>query len=134
MRKRRTKIGRTRPEAKSRDDTPLTQVQLREIERRVKDLKDRTRYLLVSRFSRRFALYYNVSDDTYAMNEPGFGTLFKRRAAAVAVERLLRGHVQVVPCRVDRSGRLIKRSVPPLRTRNLRHRRAPSNKRSQPPL
>ena len=131
MRNKHGKSGRAGPEAKPRDDT-LTQAQLREIKRRVKDLEDRTRYLLVSRLGRRFALYYNVSEDTYAMNEPAFGTLFKRRAAALAVERLLGGHVQVVPCRVDRSGRLIQRSAPPLRSRNLRRRRAPANKRSQP--
>jgi hypothetical protein len=45
--------------------------------------------MLVSEFSRRFILYYNVSDDVYAMNDPGGGTLFKRLEAAQSVKKLL---------------------------------------------
>jgi hypothetical protein len=33
---------------------------MRELDRRMKDLDDRTRYLLVSVFSPRFVLYYQV--------------------------------------------------------------------------
>ena len=50
----------------------------------------------------RFAFYYNVSDDLYAMNDPGGATLFKRRKAAESVKRTLgRGgrEVQIVECR-----------------------------------
>ena len=95
---------------------------MRELDRRVKDLDDRTRYLLVSTFSPRFALYYNVAEDTYAMNEPVYATLFKRRAAALAIKRLLGGGVEIAPCRVDRRGRLVLKSVA-LRGRRQRRTR-----------
>jgi hypothetical protein len=52
--------------------------------------------MLVSEFSRRFILYYNVSSDTYIMNEPSGGTLFKRREAAESVKQLLGQGVSVV--------------------------------------
>ena len=61
-------------------------------------MDDPTRYLLVSEFTPRFKLYYNVTDDVFAMNEPKDGTLFKRRRAAVAVQRLLRPSVRIVRC------------------------------------
>jgi hypothetical protein len=82
------------------------------LDRRIKDLDDRTRYLLVSAFTPRFVLYYNVSEDMYGMNDPAYATLFKRRAAALAVKRLLGGGVQIVPCRVNRRGRLVLSSLP----------------------
>ena len=71
--------------------------------------------LLVSAFTVRTAFYYDVSRDTWGMNDPSLGTLFKRRATATAVQRLLRDGVQVVRCRVDDHDRLIKKSVPPVR-------------------
>ena len=52
--------------------------------------------MLVSEFSRRFILYYNVSSDTYVMNEPSEGTLFKRRAAAESVKKLLGKRISIV--------------------------------------
>ena len=105
------------------DDAPLTTAQMQELDRLAKDSKDRSRYLLMSSFSARFALYYNVSEDTYGMNEPGHATLFKRRGTALAVKRLLGSRVEIVPCRVDRRGRLVLNSVAvqtsrPRRTRN----------------
>jgi hypothetical protein len=81
----------------------------------VRDFEDRTRYLLVSVFTSRMALYYNVSNDTFGMNDPSLGTLFKRRTAAVAIQRLLRTGIQVVKCRADRHDRVVKSSLPPLR-------------------
>jgi hypothetical protein len=45
--------------------------------------------MLVSEFSRRFILYYNVSDDVYAMNDPAEGTLFKRLKTAESVQQSL---------------------------------------------
>jgi hypothetical protein len=84
------------------DDWPLTPAQIREIDRRVADLDNPVRYLLVSRIGTRFAFYYNISDDLYAMNDPGGATLFKRRKAAESVKRTLgrggRG-IQLVECR-----------------------------------
>lgn len=107
-----SKVERTRPA----DDAPLpTPAQVRELKRRLVDLKDRTRFLLVSAFTTRTAFYYDVSQDTWGMNDPSLGTLFKRRATALAVQRLLRDGVQVVRCRVDRRERLVKKSVPRIR-------------------
>ena len=94
---------------------PLTPAQIRELKRRLVDLKDRRRFLLVSAFTARTAFYYDVSRDTWGMNDPSLGTLFKRRATATAVQRLLRDGVQVVRCRVDHRDRLIKKSVPRVR-------------------
>ena len=87
------------------DDWPLTAAQIREIDRSVADLDDPVRYLLVSRMGPRFFLYYNVSDDVYAMNDPSGATLFKRRKAAQSVKRTLRPNgrgIQLVKCRTRR--------------------------------
>jgi hypothetical protein len=80
-------------------DWALTAAQTREIKRRVADLDDPIRYLLVSRMGPRFALYYNVSDDLYAMNDPTGATLFKRRKAAECVKRTLGRGVDILQCR-----------------------------------
>ena len=69
------------------DVAPLTRAQMRELDRRIKDSNDRTRYLLVSVMTPRFLLYYNVSEDSYGHNDPRYGTLFKRRHAAEAVRQ-----------------------------------------------
>ncbi len=104
------------------DPAPLTPAQIREIKRRVRDVEDGTRYLLVSTFSRRFVLYYDVSNDGFVMNDPSSGTLFKRRSAASAIQHLLRKGVQIARCRVDRHGRLVKSAVIRLRPDWLRTR------------
>jgi hypothetical protein len=80
------------------DDEPLTQAQVRELRRRAADSDNPARYVLVSRFGPRFALYYNVSDDAYAMNDPRSATLSKRRRAALAVKQLLEPSIQVLHC------------------------------------
>ena len=115
-----TSRGRTRsteaPEAEAGDDAAgPSKSQVRELRRRVRDLEDRTRYLLVSVFTARVTFYYNVSTDTFGMNDPSLGTLFKRRAAAIAIQRLLRTGIQVVECRADRRDRVVKSSLPRLR-------------------
>jgi hypothetical protein len=81
-----------------RIEDELTPAQVRELRRRVADLDDATRYILVSQMGPRFALYYNVSEDVYAMNDPNGATLFKRRNAAVAIKKLLGGSIRVVEC------------------------------------
>ena len=53
--------------------------QIRQLQRQVRDLDDRTRYVLISVFTKRFALYYDVSRDMYVMDDASSGTLFKRR-------------------------------------------------------
>ena len=99
------------------DEPPLTRAQMQELDRRVKDLHDRTRYLLVSAFGPRFALYYNVSEDTYGMNEPTHATLFKRRTSALAIRPMLGGGVEIARCRVDERGRLVLNSLAARRRR-----------------
>ena len=81
------------------DDWKLTPAQIRELKRRLKDTDDPVRYLLVSRMGPRFALYYNVSDDVYVMNDPSGGTLFKRRQAAESIREALGPRIRVVKCR-----------------------------------
>jgi hypothetical protein len=73
------------------DISDLTPAQTKELLRRVTDSNDPRRYLIVSRMlpGSRFILYYNVSDDVYAWNEPDAGTLFKRREAAELLQRTL---------------------------------------------
>jgi hypothetical protein len=115
-----------------RIEDELTPAQVRELRRRVADLDDATRYILVSQMGPRFALYYNVSEDVYAMNDPNGATLF-RRNAAVAIKKLLGGSIRVVECasRRDKGVR-----VPVLKTTRARRRarvhRRSSNRRSQP--
>lgn len=78
------------------------------------------RYMLVSEFSRRFILYYNVSSGMFAMNEPSGGTLFKRREAAEGVKKLLGSGVSIVKFTTKR-GKLKRLS--PYRARWVRRRR-----------
>ena len=73
------------PDLTHEDFKPLSPAQIRELERRVRDSRDPIRYVLVSEFSRRFILYYNVSEDVYAMNDLAGGTLFKRLKTAESV-------------------------------------------------
>ena len=75
---------------------------MRELQRRVDDLRDTERFLLVSQMTPRFALYYNVTDDVYVMNDPKGGTLFKRRKAAVAVRAFLGKSVRILRCQSKR--------------------------------
>lgn len=93
------------------DELRLTRAQTRELDRRIRDLRDRTRYLLVSSFSPQLALYYNVSRDTYGMNAPTHATLFKRRAAAQAIGQMLGCRIVMAACRIDGRGRLVLSSL-----------------------
>ena len=90
---------------------PLSPAQIRELRRRIRDSRDPIRYMLVSEFTRSFILYYNVSDDVYAMNDPSGGTLFKRLKTAQTVKKLLGGGTSVVKYTTVR-GKL-KRLSPP---------------------
>lgn len=69
-------------------------------------------------------MYYDVSQDTYVVNNASLGTLFKRRAAAEAIRVLLSPNVEIVRCRVNRRNRLVKSSLPPLSPLLRRRRRA----------
>jgi hypothetical protein len=103
------------------DDTPLSPEWIKEIKRRVKDSRDPVRYMLVSEFSRKFILYYDVTTDTFAMNDASRGTLFKRREVAESVKAHLGKGVVLVKFTV-KGGRLKRLS--PFRGMRLRSRSA----------
>jgi len=92
------------------EDHQLSPEWIRELKRRIKDSHDPVRYMLVSEFTRKFILYYNVTSDTYAMNDPSRGTLFKRREAAESVKGLLGKGVAIV--RFTIKGGKLKRLSP----------------------
>ena len=113
-------IVRRRNEARElrtkRSDTRAPKVRLPKREeailsRRIQYLEDRTRYLVVSSLAKRFDLYYDVKEDVFAWKEPTGGTVFKRRSMAAAVARLLGARIEIVRCKVDKKGLLVKRSV-----------------------
>jgi hypothetical protein len=56
------------------DDAPLSPEWIKEIKRRVRDSRDPVRYMLVSEFSRKLILYFDVGKHTFAMNDPSRGT------------------------------------------------------------
>jgi hypothetical protein len=93
------------------EDNELSARELRELERRVGDLNNRTRYLVVTVLGPGFVLYYNVSEDTYGWNEPSHATLFKRQEAAVAVQQLLGDSDTVTTGTVNARGQLVRKSV-----------------------
>jgi len=62
----------------------------------LRDSRDPVRYVLVSEFSRKFILYYDVTSDTFAMNDASRGTLFKRREVAESVKAHLGKGVALV--------------------------------------
>lgn len=102
-----------------KDEEPLAPAEIRELERRVRDIRDPVRYLLVSKFSRRFILYYNVLDDVFTMNKPSGGTLFKRREAAERMKQFLGKGVSVVRY-TTKGGKLKRLSAHPGRWTNRR--------------
>jgi hypothetical protein len=110
--------GRIAPKENVDDDSQLPPEWIRELKRRVKDSRDPVRYMLVSEFTRKFILYYNVTSDTYAMNDANRGTLFKRREAANSVRALLGKRVAII--RFTTKGGKLKRLSP---FRGLRSRR-----------
>lgn len=90
----------------------MTPSQIRELKSRLKDARDPTRFAIVSRFSRKFVLYYNVSDDTYAMNDISAATLFKRQRAAEAVRKFLSANARLLKVRLMKDGRIKQVSRP----------------------
>src|SRR5262245_653759 len=92
------------------EDHRLSPEWIRELKRRVKDSRDPVRYMLVSEFSRKFILYYDVTTNTFAMNDPSRGTLFKRREIAESVKTHLGKGVALVKFTVK--GGKLKRLSP----------------------
>jgi hypothetical protein len=110
------KPGRTigsRTQLAPKKDPDLSAAERRELERRIKDLDDRTRYILASSIGAKITLYYNISEDTYTWDDPKTATLFKRKAAAVKIRAMLGTGVKVLDCRVDKRGRLVSKSIQP---------------------
>lgn len=110
------------------EDVPdLTPAQTKELRRRVADSNDPRRYLIISRMlpGARFVLYYNVSDDVYAWNEPSAGTLFKRRKAAELIQRTLGRGLELLEVKLVR-GKVIgaPRRRPRTRSRTVESRSA----------
>ena len=118
-------------------DDELTPAQIRELERRLADYRDPTRYLLVSQMTPRFAFYYNVTDDVYA-TDPRGGTVFKRRRTALAVKALLRPGIDVLACRSKRVDGIVvpvlrpatsrRSAIQPLLSRLTLRRRRPGHR------
>lgn len=98
----------------------------RELARRVRDLKDRTRYIIAAPTFLGGApgstwTIYAPESDTYGMwskRHPTWGVMaFKREAPARAVLRWLQTerkhneYLRVVPCKVNEKGEAIRRTV-----------------------
>lgn len=109
MKKKGAKMDST-PQSWEDDDGFLSPAEMLEIERRARDARDPVRYMLVSELGRRFNLYYNVSDDVFAMNNPNGGTLFKRREAAEQIKKLLGRRIAIA--KYTRKGKTLKRLTP----------------------
>ena len=103
------------PTAPQDEDWELSKAQIRELERRVRDMDDPRRFVLASEFLPTFVLYYDVSDNVYVMNDLSAATVFKKRKAAKAVKALLGKGVRIVECRKLKSGKL--KRVTPVRGR-----------------
>lgn len=114
--------------SESQEDFLLTKAQLRELDRRLADARDPVRYLIESRFTPKFRLFYNVSDDVYAMNSPAGATLFKRRQAALAVQRLLGGGTRIIRCTTRRRNGQVIPVLPSLKLNPKKARRAQGEK------
>ncbi|MEC4888624.1 MAG: hypothetical protein RI101_01060 [Nitrospira sp.] len=71
------------------EEAPLSPEWAKEIKRRVREMESPIRYIITSALSRRFVFYYNVSTDTFAVNNPEQGTLFKRQEVAACVAEIL---------------------------------------------
>lgn len=102
----RTKITRSRrlkgDRSISDDDTALSKAQIRQLRRRLADLKEPARSLIVAGIAPGFVLHYDVADDGYPMNDPGQATLFKRGKVALAVKQLLGRGTRIIRCRTRR--------------------------------
>lgn len=104
--------GRTsRPDRSDTDDEPISPKLARELACQIKEIRDPTRYVIVSAFTRRFLLYYDVRADSYPMNNLEDATLFKRRSIAEAVMSVLGNHHAIMTVRLGRNG-AIKRVSP----------------------
>jgi hypothetical protein len=120
MAKRSTRAGAKVPAAGSEEST-LSAAWIREIERRVNDSRDPTRYIIVSVLlpgpRRRWELFYDLADDMWAMDVQG-ATLFKRKRTARVVAELLGDRYEVIEVRLGKNRKVIR----PRKPRNKRKR------------
>lgn len=116
------------------DDWELTPARRKELDRRLADLRDRTRWLIVDPcFGAGWRLIYDVGDDSYLMHRTrGRGkrelltarvTVFKREALArdfLAILKKRRKHskgLALLECRVSKDGSRVTRLGKPVRRR-----------------
>lgn len=108
--KRAKKVSK--PEHSDADDWPMSKRYLAILKKRIADLDNPVRYVIVSPFSKKFCLYYAPADCNFAMNEITPGCLFKRKAEAQAIAKLLerrrskkiRNHIQVIAVKKTKTG------------------------------
>jgi hypothetical protein len=141
------KKSRPQPARDQDDFPPLSAKELADLKRQVSDLRDPTRYVIVSAFSRRFCLYYCPESGNYIMNEIPEAAMFKRKPEALAVAKVLergrkrrmRKSLQVIAVRKTANGVRIleevedpwqkgKRWKPSLRRESPRRRKRSSNR------
>ena len=83
------KSSKKRSHGDEADFPPLSAKEIAELKRTIDDSRDPTRYVIVSLFSKRFCLYYLPESGNYIMNEIPVEAMFKRKAEALAVARVL---------------------------------------------
>ena len=83
------RLFKKQPQRDDEQFPPLSAKEFAELKRRVADSLDPTRYVIVSAFSRRFCLYYLPESGNYIMNEITLEAMFKRKAEALAVAKVL---------------------------------------------
>lgn len=103
------------PATSEDEDWELSKAQIREIERRIRDIDDPRRFVLASELLPSFVLYYDVSNNVYVMNDLSAANVFKKRKAAVAIKTLLGKGVRIVECLKLKNGKL--KRVTPVRGR-----------------
>ena len=104
------KVSKSKPT--DADDSPISKRERALLKTRIADLDNPVRYVIVSPFSKKFCLYYEPADGHFTMNEITPGCLFKRKAEAQAVAKLLerrrskkiRNHIQVIAVKKTKAG------------------------------
>lgn len=86
------------------DFPPLSQEDIDELQRRIEDAEDPTRYMIRSDlgFTGSFILWYCIADDTWRSDQIS-GTMFKREAYAEAVLKAMgdKQFTNIVPVLAD---------------------------------
>ena len=116
------KSSKSHPGSDEADFPPLSAKEIAELKRTIDDSRDPTRYVIVSPFSKRFCLYYLPESGNYIMNEIPVEAMFKRKAEALAVAKVLdrgrrkraRRELQVIAVKKSKRGvRILAEVVDP---------------------